>query len=261
MSKEDWKKIDGKKEDMRKNSEEKRNLTVFYDGLESLGIRLSGTQESQFLQYYDLLVEWNSFMNLTAITEFEEVLIKHFLDSLALVKAWKPEAGRKVIDVGTGAGFPGIPLKIAFPELEITLLDSLNKRVKFLNEVIGKLSLTEIRAVHGRAEELVKQPGEREGYDLAVSRAVANLSTLSEYCLPYVKVGGMFLPYKSGKVEQELEGAKKAVSVMGGHCEDPVYFTLSGTDLERSLIPIRKIRHTPKQYPRKAGMPGKSPIQ
>ena len=238
-----------------------RDLTVFRNGLEALGIELSREQEGQFLQYYDLLTEWNSFMNLTAITEFEEVLRKHFLDSLALVKGWKPEAGKKVIDVGTGAGFPGIPLKIAFPELEITLLDSLNKRVKFLNEVIERLGLTGIRAVHGRAEELVKQAGEREGYDLAVSRAVANLSTRSEYCLPYVKAGGMFLPYKSGKVEQELEDAKKAVSVLGGKCLETVYFTLEGTDMERSLIRIEKVKHTPKQYPRKAGLPGKSPIQ
>ena len=245
---------------MEKNPMESKDLTVFRDGLEALGIRISDRQEEQFIQYYELLTEWNSFMNLTAITEFEEVLVKHFLDSLALVRAWNP-GPKKVIDVGTGAGFPGSPLKIAFPELEITLLDSLNKRVKFLDEVIGRLGLKGIRAVHGRAEELVKKPGEREGYDLAVSRAVANLSTLSEYCLPYVKVGGLFLPYKSGKVEQELEEAKKAVSVLGGQCEEVVYFTLDGTDLERSLVPIRKVRQTPKQYPRKAGTPGKSPIQ
>lgn len=238
-----------------------RDLTVFREGLEDLDICLSERQTEQFLKYYDLLVEWNSFMNLTAITEFQEVLTRHFLDSLALVKAWKPEENRKVIDVGTGAGFPGIPLKIAFPELQITLLDSLNKRVRFLNEVIGKLELTGIRAVHGRAEELVKQPGERESYDLAVSRAVANLSTLSEYCMPYVKVNGLFLPYKSGKVGQELEEARKAVFVLGGECGETVYFTLEGTDLERSLIPIRKVKQTPKQYPRKAGLPGKNPIR
>ena len=238
-----------------------RDLTVFEKGLDSLGITLSEEQKEQFLQYYELLVEWNSFMNLTAITEFEEVLEKHFLDSLALVKVWEPKEEEKVIDVGTGAGFPGIPLKIAFPKLEVTLLDSLNKRVKFLNEVIEKLGLTGIRAVHARAEELVKQQGEREGYDLAVSRAVANLSTLSEYCMPYVKVGGMFLPYKSGKVEQELLEAKKAISVLGGACDEAVYFTLTGTELERSFVPVKKIKATPKQYPRKAGLPGKNPIQ
>lgn len=240
---------------------ERQDLTVFRSGLQALGIALSSRQEEQFLQYYELLTQWNSFMNLTAITEFQEVMVKHFLDSLAIVKAWNPEDGAKVIDVGTGAGFPGIPLKIAFPELEITLLDSLNKRVKFLDTVIETLGLQGIRAVHGRAEELVKQPGEREGYDLAVSRAVANLSTLSEYCLPYVKVGGLFLPYKSGKVEQELAEAEKALKVLGGQWERPVYFTLEGTDMERSLIPVRKGKHTPKQYPRKAGTPGKSPIQ
>lgn len=238
-----------------------RDLTVFEKGLDSLGIALSEGQKEQFIQYYELLTEWNSFMNLTAITEFEEVLEKHFLDSLSLVKVWEPKKGERVIDVGTGAGFPGIPLKIAFPELEVTLLDSLNKRVRFLNEVIERLGLTGIRAVHGRAEELVKQPGERERYDLAVSRAVANLCTLSEYCMPYVKTGGMFLPYKSGKVEQELQDAKKAISVLGGVCDGAVYFTLTGTELERSFVPVKKVKATPKQYPRKAGLPGKNPIQ
>ena len=234
---------------------------VFEARLKEIGLSLTDRQYEQFDQYYDILVEWNKVMNLTGITEYEEVNEKHFLDSLSIVKSCDMTKVSSLIDVGTGAGFPGIPLKIAFPELEITLLDSLNKRVKFLNEVIERLGLTGIRAVHGRAEELVKQAGEREGYDLAVSRAVANLSTLSEYCLPYVKVGGMFLPYKSGKVEQELEDAKKAVSVLGGKCLETVYFTLEGTDMERSLIRIEKVKHTPKQYPRKAGLPGKSPIQ
>ena len=240
---------------------EKKRQDYIKEVFEKAGISLTDRQLWQFERYYELLIQKNEVMNLTAITEFPDVVQKHFLDSLMIRTLFEPAEGEYWLDLGTGAGFPGIPLKIAFPELEITLLDSLNKRVKFLNEVIERLGLTGIRAVHGRAEELVKQAGEREGYDLAVSRAVANLSTLSEYCLPYVKVGGMFLPYKSGKVEQELEDAKKAVSVLGGKCLETVYFTLEGTDMERSLIRIEKVKHTPKQYPRKAGLPGKSPIQ
>lgn len=240
------------------------DLTSFEKGLEQLSITLSGEQKQQFLTYYEYLVEKNKVMNLTAITEYEEVITKHFLDSLAVVKTscFKPEklAGKRLIDIGTGAGFPGIPLKIAFPELEILLLDSLNKRINFLNEVTEMLGLTKINTVHGRAEDYAKQKGYRESFDFCVSRAVANLSTLSEYCIPFVKQGGCFISYKSGSVDQELIQAEKAVKILGGQREEVVRFSLADTDMDRSFVVIRKVKPTPKKYPRKAGLPSKEPL-
>lgn len=240
------------------------DLTSFEKGLEQLSITLSGEQKQQFLTYYEYLVEKNKVMNLTAITEYEEVITKHFLDSLAVVKTscFKPEklAGKRLIDIGTGAGFPGIPLKIAFPELEILLLDSLNKRINFLNEVTEMLGLTNINTVHGRAEDYAKQKGYRESFDFCVSRAVANLSTLSEYCIPFVKQGGCFISYKSGSVDQELIQAEKAVKILGGQREEVVRFSLADTDMDRSFVVIRKAKPTPKKYPRKAGLPSKEPL-
>lgn len=232
----------------------------FEKGLETLGIALDGRQIQQFLEYYEMLVEWNKVMNLTAITEYEEVIEKHFIDSLASVKVCSYEGVRTVIDIGTGAGFPGIPLKIAFPHLQVVLLDSLNKRVKFLYEVIGKLGLEGIRAIHGRAEDFAKQKEYRENFDLCVSRAVANLSTLSEYCIPYVKTGGNFISYKSGKIDEEAANAKKAISVLGGKITDVVKFQLGDKDMERSFVVIKKEKKTPGKFPRKAGLPGKEPI-
>lgn len=257
---------------------------------EKEGIRLSSSQLEQFQKYYELLVEWNSFMNLTAITEFDEVIVKHFLDSILLVKAASTDVVSKAIngdkvtlvDVGTGAGFPAVPIKIAFPNIKVTLIDSLNKRIKFLNEVISVLGLTDIEAIHSRAEE--GAAGKlREKYDIAVSRAVANLSTLSEYCLPYVKVGGVFVAYKSEELlsprkmdVKELEELDKnsikylltqkcekdvcgkAVTVLGGSIENIYEYSL--IDNYRCLCVIRKEKVTPKKYPRKAGLPGKEPI-
>lgn len=240
---------------------DKYDLGALKKGLDQLNIALNDSQINQFMEYYEILVEWNSFMNLTAITEFDEVITKHFLDSLAIVKTVDIQNLNSIIDIGTGAGFPGIPLKIAFPHLEVTLLDSLNKRIKFLNEVINRLNVEGINAIHGRAEDYAKQPQYREKFDLCVSRAVANLSSLSEYCLPYVKVGGYFIPYKSGKVEEEVKEAEKAVHVMGGKLKDTLYFQLSDTDMERSFVIIDKKKNTPKQYPRKAGLPTKEPIK
>lgn len=225
------------------------------------GVELSDEQLNQFSTYYEMLIEKNKVMNLTAITEKEDVMVKHFADSIAVASCYDfvtKEAS--LIDVGTGAGFPGIPLKIAFPNLKVTLLDSLNKRVSFLQEVIEALKLEEIQAVHFRAEDGAKKVEFREQFDICVSRAVANLASLSEYCLPFVKVGGYFISYKSGEIEEELQSAKKAISVLGGNVEKMDYLNLCQMDYMRSFVGIKKENKTPKKYPRKAGLPTKEPI-
>ena len=233
---------------------------IFESKLNELGITLTDNQKEQFVKFYELLVEWNKVMNLTGITEYEEVNEKHFVDSLSIVKAIDINKVETVIDVGTGAGFPGIPLKIAFPHLNVVLLDSLNKRIKFLNAVIDELGLQGIETIHGRAEDFAKQTDYREQFDLCVSRAVANLATLSEYCIPYVKKDGLFVPYKSGEIEEELEQSKKAVHVLGGKKQDVVKFQLPGSEIGRSFVIINKLQNTAKKYPRKAGLPSKEPI-
>lgn len=238
------------------------NLDQFYDDLDCLGLQASEKQISQFLQYYNLLTEWNSFMNLTAITEFYDVLKKHFIDSLSIVQVYPEIRTHNIclIDIGTGAGFPGIPLKIMFPQLQVVLLDSLLKRIHFLEEVLEKLDLPDIKLLHGRAEDYARQDLEREHYDLCVSRAVANLSTLAELCLPYVKVGGIFLSYKSEKVAAEAAMAKKAIKLLGGKIAEQKELYLPNSDIYRNLFLIKKIKRTPNQFPRKAGIPAKTPI-
>ena len=236
------------------------DLKVLDKGCEELGITLNEVQKQQFITFYEYLVEKNKVMNLTGITEFQEVLIKHFLDSLACVKAVDMSRIKRIMDIGTGAGFPGVPLKIAFPHLEACLLDSLKKRVNFLEETFQLLKLENITAIHGRAEEYAKNKQYRETYDLCVSRAVSNLATLSEYCLPYVKTGGYFISYKSGTVQEEVEQAQKAVKILGGKIQDVVYFQLPDSEIQRSLVVIEKIKATPGRYPRKAGTPLKEPL-
>ena len=234
--------------------------SFFEKDLSELGLTLSKEQINQFLRYYELLVEWNEKINLTAITAYEDVLKKHFVDSLSLCKAMDVHQELTVIDVGTGAGFPGLALKIAFPNLRMTLLDSLNKRIVFLNQVIDELKLTKIKTIHGRAEDFAGKAEYREGFDLCVSRAVANLSTLSEYCLPFVKMGGQFISYKSEKIEEEMKQAKNAISILGGEVKKQVEFTLPSSDIYRNLVVIEKKKNTPKKYPRKAGLPSKEPL-
>lgn len=229
--------------------------------LKELNIQINEIQKKQFDTFYSMLVEWNKVMNLTGITEYEEVIEKHFVDSLSIVNIFDLSEINTVIDVGTGAGFPGIPLKIAFPHLKITLLDSLNKRINFLDSVIDELKLDGIYTIHGRAEDFAKKDDYRERYDLCVSRAVANLSTLSEYCLPYIHVGGIFISYKSGDVDDEVLESKKAISILGGKLDNVVKFQLPGTDINRSFIKIEKIKNTGKKYPRKAGLPSKEPLK
>lgn len=235
-------------------------LNKFENQLKELDIELTETQKQQFNKYYELLTEWNKVMNLTGITEYDEVNEKHFVDSLAIVKAVDMNGVSSVIDIGTGAGFPGIPLKIAFPQLHVVLLDSLNKRIKFLDAVIEELGLEDIITLHGRAEDYARKEEYREKFDLCVSRAVANLATLSEYCIPYIRVGGIFISYKSGNIEDELNASKKAVNVLGGSLEDTVKFQLPGTEIGRSFVKVEKNKNTAKKYPRKAGLPGKEPI-
>lgn len=234
----------------------------FDDRLADFEFDLTDHQINQFLRYYELLIEWNQKMNLTGITEFNDVIHKHFVDSIAFSVVDQPEGGKRLLDVGTGAGFPGIPLKIVYPELEITLLDSLNKRLNFLDAVIAELELTNISTVHGRAEDLAHDKAYREQYDYCVSRAVANISTLSEYCLPFLKKGGAFIAYKGGDVEDELHRYIFGVRKLKGSLEKSMTFTIDTGDevLNRSLLLIRKEKPTPSRYPRKAGVPAKNPL-
>lgn len=245
---------------MKENISEKFIMQMNKE-LMDIDISLTNKQMDQFFKYYEMMIDWNGRVNLTAITEMEEVVTKHFVDSLTLNKIVldMEEKNYNLIDVGTGAGFPGIPLKIVFPKIKVTLVDSLNKRVKFLNEVISTLELENIISIHGRAEDLGHNNVSRETYDICVSRAVANLATLSEYCLPFVKPGGSFISYKSGKIEVEMNASKGAIKKLSGEVDDIITFKLPNAD-ERSLIKIKKVNKLNNKYPRQAGMPGKQPL-
>lgn len=232
-------------------------FNIFCNQLTEYGINVTDTMKNQFNRYYELLIEWNEKMNLTGITDYEEVLMKHFLDSVSVIKAIDMNKVNSLIDVGTGAGFPGIPIKIVFPHINITLLDSLKKRLGFLDVVINELALKDISTIHGRAEDFAKAEL-REKYDLCVSRAVANLSSLSELCIPFVKVDGYFISYKSDKSNEEIDNAINAIDILGGSICNRIDFSIS--DNGRTLVVIKKIKNTSKKYPRKAGTPVKDPL-
>lgn len=235
-------------------------LRKYVEDITDKRVSLSDKQLEQFNTYYEMLIEKNKVINLTAITDYDEVILKHFIDSLALAGYVDLTKPLKLIDVGTGAGFPGIPLKIAFPNLDVTLFDSLNKRILFLQDVIDTLCLNGCTAIHGRAEEGARNKTLREQFDLALSRAVANMSVLSEYCIPFVKQQGYFIPYKTDRVDEELAAGKNAISILGGSYEKTIRLTLPDSDIGRSFVFIRKTKQTPKAYPRKAGTANKQPL-
>jgi len=220
---------------------------------------LTEDQVENFFKYMNLLLEWNEKINLTAITDVDDIILKHFIDSMTVLKYI--EKGKSIIDVGTGAGFPGIPIAIMREDVKITLLDSVNKRINFLNEVCSELKINNIETIHGRAEEAGQNKQYREKYDIAVSRAVANMTTLSEYLIPFVKVGGICICMKGSEIDHELEQAKFAIKELGGKIEKVEKFNLPDSDIERNIVIIKKIKPTPNRYPRKAGMPSKMPIR
>lgn len=232
--------------------------TLLFDETKKNGMELSDKQIAQFNLYYELLTAKNKVMNLTAITEYNDVVKKHFIDSMMISRVLDMKKINSLCDVGTGAGFPGIPLKIVYPHLHLTLVDSVGKRVNFLSEVVEKLGLEDVEAIHSRTEDLAHNLKYREKYDLVTARAVASMNVLSEYCIPYAKIGGYFAAYKSGNIGEEIENAKNAVKTLGGKIEKTDMFELY--EMGRSIVLIRKVNSTPKIYPRKAGTPSKNPL-
>jgi len=230
-------------------------------GAAELGVTLDGRQLDMFEAFTALLLEWNSRFNLTRITDPKEIATKHYLDSLSLLAVVKVPAGASMIDVGTGAGFPGIPLKIALPDLKVTMLDSVRKKLTFLDKAVRELNLTEVALVHGRAEDMGRDVSYRERFDFAVSRAVARLNVLAELCMPFCRIGGRFAAYKGPDAGEEIEEAAEAVRALGGELEAVHSFALPEGDLQRTLVVIRKTRPTPARYPRKAGIPERNPLQ
>lgn len=238
--------------------EKKEFKKTMQDNLKSLNIDLNENQINQFYDYMNLLIKWNKFMNLTGIVEPKEIITKHFIDSLTILK--KIDETAKIIDVGTGAGFPGIPIKIAFPETEVVLLDSLNKRIKFLDEIVKKLNLKNIKIIHGRAEDYGKDKRYREKYDIVVARAVAPLNILLEYLIPFAKVEGKCLCMKGSNAEEEIQKSKNALNELGGSIINSQEFKIPNTDIKRRIIEVRKVKDTNVKYPRKAGTPSKDPL-
>jgi 16S rRNA (guanine527-N7)-methyltransferase len=232
----------------------------FKNQVRALGRELTEQQEHMFSEYCELLLYWNDFMNLTSITDKEEIYEKHFLDSLSLVKVIDLESKQQLLDVGAGAGFPGIPLKIVFPHLQLVLLDSLEKKVYFLEQVVEELGLESVRCLHGRAEEKAREEDYRQSFSLVVSRAVADLAVLSEYALPFVKVGGDFVAYKSITSQEEVNSSSRAIEILGGKLEEDIVFDLPDTKLRRRMIRIKKVLNTPMEYPRRVGKPMKKPL-
>lgn len=228
---------------------------------EDINVDFDENKYNQLIQYKNLLQEWNEKINLTSITEDEEIIKKHFIDSIKIYKFSPLKDMKRIIDVGTGAGFPGLPIKIVDEKKQVVLLDSLNKRINFLNEVINTLKLENIETVHGRAEDVAKDKGYRESFDGVVSRAVANMSVLSEFCLPFVKLNGYFIAMKGPAVEEEIKEAKNAIGTLGGKIEDIIGIDIEESDLRHNLVIIKKVKETPGKYPRKAGLVTKSPLR
>ena len=229
--------------------------------LDELNIKYDDEIIAKYQAYMEGIIEWNEKVNLTSITDKDEFIVKHYIDSVMCVPCKEFQNAEKIIDVGTGGGFPGIPLALAAPDKEFVLMDSLNKRIKIINQLCEEIGITNVTAVHARAEELAKNKDHRESYDLCVSRAVANLSTLSEYCLPFIKKGGYFLSYKGPDSDQEVKAAKNAIAILGGKIEREEIASIESFDLEHKIIFIKKIKDTPAKFPRKAGTPSKEPLK
>ncbi|HSH34923.1 16S rRNA (guanine(527)-N(7))-methyltransferase RsmG [Schnuerera sp.] len=236
------------------------NINTLIEGGKTLGIELKEEEINNFILYKQLLKEWNKKINITSITDNEEIDIKHFIDSITPLTTNLIGKNIKMIDIGTGGGFPGVPLKIMNKEMDVVLLDSLKKRITFLNDIIEKLNLENITTIHGRAEELGRDKNYREKYDIAISRAVASLNTLNEYCLPFVKTGGYFISMKGPDVDEELKEAEKSIKILGGKLKDVKVIDLPLSDITHSLIIIEKIKETPTKYPRGGGKPKKKPL-